>query len=86
MIFTRQKERAGENPESPARIQPGTNICEVCNHRQTVFTQEHNDLFIQCFLKYSQEEKGDAFHYLALGLNESSKDDDAKRSYCSLAL
>ena len=26
MVFTRQKARAGENPESSARTHPGTNI------------------------------------------------------------
>ena len=47
MVFTRQKTRAGANPEPPARIQPGTNICEVRTTRQTVFTREQNELFIQ---------------------------------------
>ena len=27
MVFTRQKSRAGENPESPARTQPGKKNC-----------------------------------------------------------
>ena len=35
-----KKERAGENPESPARTWPGTNICEGSNTRQIVFTRE----------------------------------------------
>ena len=72
MVFTRKKPRAVANPESPARNQTGTNILEVCTPRQTVFTQEHNELFIEQVLKYSQEEKGDELHYLVLGLNESS--------------
>ena len=42
MVLIRQKSRAGENPESPARTQPGTNISEVSTPRRTVFTQEHH--------------------------------------------
>ena len=55
MLFTRQKAILGANPESPARTQPGTNICEVINPGRPVFTQEYNDLFIQQVLQYSQE-------------------------------
>ena len=47
MIFTREKERAGANPESPARTQPGKNIRERSNPRRSVFTLKKNDLFIQ---------------------------------------
>ena len=71
-MFTRQKARAGENPESPTRTQPVTNICEESNPRRKVFTREQNDLFIQQVLQYSQEEKSDELHYHVLGLNESS--------------
>ena len=42
MVFIRQKERAGENPESIPKTQPGTNICEVRTPSWTVFTQELN--------------------------------------------
>ena len=47
MVFTRQKVRAGENRESPARAQPDTSIRKVRTPRRTVFTWEHNELFIQ---------------------------------------
>ena len=80
MVFTRQKERAGKNPESPARTQSGTNIREEGNPRLTVFTQEHNGLFIQRVVQNSQEDKGDELHYLVLGLNDSSTDNNMKTS------
>ena len=47
MVFTRQKARASENTEPPARTQPRKNIREGSYPGQPVFTQEHNDLFIQ---------------------------------------
>ena len=72
MVCIRQKARASANPENPARTQPGTNICEERNPRQTVFTQEQNDLFIQLFIQYSQEKKSNELHYHVLGLNESA--------------
>ena len=81
MILTRQKARAGTNPESPARTQPVTNIREVRNPVRTVFTQEQNDLLIQQLLQYCQEEKSDELHYLVIGLNQSSTEDDMKTSY-----
>ena len=86
MVFTRQKARTSANPESPARIQTGTNIREVRTPRRTVFTQEHNGLFIQRVLQYSQEETGDELHYHVFGLNYSSTEDDMKEAYCSLDL
>ena len=86
MVFTRQKERSGANPESPARTQPGTNIREVLTPRRTVFTQEQSELFIQRGIQYSQEEKGDKFHYLVLGLNDFSTDDDMKNPIVSWLL
>ena len=76
----------GANPESPARTQPGTNIREGINTRRTVFLQEHNDLFIQQVLQYSQEEKGDELNDLVLDLNKSSTEDVKKKAHCSLAL
>ena len=86
MVFTRQKARAGANPESPARTQSGTNIREVSNPRRTVFTREHNNSIIQQVLQYSQEKKSDELHYHVLGLNESSTEDDTKKAYRHLAL
>ena len=55
MLFTRQKSRVGENPESPARTQPGTNICEVHTPRRTVFTRE------QLYLLESDDEREDNY-------------------------
>ena len=51
MVFTRQKARAGANPESPPRTQPEINMCEVRTPIQTVFTQEQNELFFQQVLQ-----------------------------------
>ena len=81
MVFTRKKSRVGANSESPARTQPGTNIRERSNSRRTVFTREHNDLFIQRVLQYSQENESNELHYHVPGLNESSTDDDMKKAY-----
>ena len=78
MVSTRKKERAGANPESPARTQPGTNIREVRTPRWKLFAGEHNELFIQRLLQYAQEEKGDELHYHILGLNDSATEDDMK--------
>ena len=79
MVFTRQKERAGANPESPPRTQPETNISEVRTPSWTVFMQEQNELFVQRVVQYSQEKEVDYFHYRVLGLNESSTEDDTKK-------
>ena len=78
MVFNRQKERAVANPESPAITHPGKNMREVRTLRRTVFTQEHNELFIKRVLQYSQEDKSDKLYYLVLGLNEYSTEDDIK--------
>ena len=86
MVFTIQKSRAGINQESTARTQPGTNIREGINPRRPVFTREQNYLFIQRVLQNSQENESDELHYQVLGLNESSTEDDTKKSYHSLAL
>ena len=72
MVFTRQKARAVANQESCARTHPRKNIREGSNPIQTVFTQEHNDLFIQRVLQYHQEKESDELHSHVLGLNESS--------------
>ena len=47
MVFTRQKPRVGANPESPTKNHPETNMHEVLTPSKTVFTQEHNELFVQ---------------------------------------
>ena len=80
MVFTRQKARASENTEFPARTQPGKNIREGINPGRPVFTQEQNDLFIQQVHQYSQENKIDEVHYHVLGLNKSSTEDDMKKA------
>ena len=84
MIFTRQKSRAVENPDSPPRTQSRTNIREVCTPSRKVFTRENNELFIQQVLKYSQDAEGGELHYRVLGLNESSTEDNMKTIYCTL--
>ena len=84
MVFTRKKARAGANIESPPRTHLKTNIREVRNTSQTVFTQEQNELFVYQVVKYSQEKEGEYFHYQVLGLNLSSTDDDIKKYYRKL--
>ena len=84
IVFTRQRSRAGANPESPPRTQPGKNIREAHTPSRTVFTREQNEFFIEQVLQYFQEAKGDEFHYIVLGLNESSTEDDMKKAYHSL--
>ena len=54
MVLTRQKARADANPESPPRTQPDINILELYTPSRTVFTQEHNELFIQRVIQYYQ--------------------------------
>ena len=78
MVFTRQKSRANENPESPARTHPEKHIREGRNPRRPLFIQEQNDLFIQQVLQYSQENESDELHYHVLGLNKSSTEYDVK--------
>ena len=78
MVFTRQKSRAGANPEYPERTQSEKNIRQGRNPIWPVFTREHNNLFIQRVLEYSQENESNEFHYHVLGLNESSTEDDMK--------
>ena len=85
MVFTRQKARVGENPESPSRNQSGTNIREVHTPSRTVFTQEKNELFVQRVVQYFQGKEGDEFHYHILGLDWSSTEDEMKKSYRNLA-
>ena len=42
MVFTRQKEKAGENPESTPITHPEINILEVRTPDRKFFTQEQN--------------------------------------------
>ena len=51
IVFTRQKERLGANPESPQRTQAGTNIREVRTPSPKFFTKEQNELLVQTFKK-----------------------------------
>ena len=55
MVLNRQKARAGANIQSPPRNHLEKNICEVRTPGRTVFTQEQNELFVQQFVQYSQE-------------------------------
>ena len=66
MVFTRQKSRAGENPESPPRTYPEKNIREVCTPSRKVFTMEHNELFFQQVAQYSQKKEGGYFIVMLL--------------------
>ena len=79
MVFTRQKSRADENPESLPRTQPERNIREVRTPSRKLFTQEHNELFVQHVVQYSQEKEGEYLHYHVLGLNEFSTEDYIKK-------
>ena len=47
MVFTRQKERADANTESPPITHQEINMREVRTPSLTVFTQEQNELFVQ---------------------------------------
>ena len=85
MVFSRKKARAGANPENPPRTQPGTNIRKVHTPSWTVFTQDHNELFVQRDVQYSQEKQDDELNYHVLGLNESSTEDYMKNAYRNLA-
>ena len=86
VVFTIQKARADTNPESPPRTQTEINIREVRTPRQIVVTQEQNELFVQQFLQYSQDLEGRVLHYHVLCFNESSIEDDLKKSYRKMAL
>ena len=69
MIFTRQRARADDNPESTPITQHKINICELRTPSQTVFTQEQNELFFQKVVQDNKGLKGDVFYYHVLGLN-----------------
>ena len=53
MVFTRQKSRAGENPDSSPRNNPETNIREICTTSHTVFIHKYNELFIEQVIQCS---------------------------------
>ena len=86
MVFTRKKERADANPESPPITETEINIREVRTPSRKVFTQEHNELFFQQVVQYSQYLEGEYLHYHVIFLNESSTEDDLKKAYRKLAL
>ena len=66
MVFTRQTSRAAANPEYLPRTYQQINILEVRATSQTVFTQEHNELFVQQVLQNSQDFEGENLHYRVL--------------------
>ena len=70
MIYTRQKSRAGANPESPRIIQHGINIHEVPTPSRTVFTLEQNELFVQRVVQDAQVLEGGFLCCRIIGLNE----------------
>ena len=80
MVFSIKIWSGCKNIISPI-TQPGTNIREVRTPSQKVFTQEHNELFVQQVVQYSQEIEGDELHYHVPSLNESSTEDDTKKAY-----
>ena len=85
-VFTRQKEIADANPESPPRTQHKINIHSIRNPSQTVFTEESNELFNQKFVQDTQGCEGEVLHYHVVCLNKSSTEDDSKIVYYKLAL
>ena len=72
MVFTIKKARADSNPESTPRTPHEINIRKVRTLSRTVFTQEHNELFVQQVIQDAQGLEGEVLHYHVLGLNESS--------------
>ena len=50
------------------------------NPSKTVSSKEQNDSFIQKVKEYSLYEKGEILYLFVLGLNESSTEDDMKKS------
>ena len=49
------------------------------NHSKTVFSKEHNDLFIKKVQEYSLYAKGEILNSFVLGLNKSSTEEDIKK-------
>ena len=56
------------------------------NPSKTVFSKEHNDLFIQKVQEYSLYAKGEILNLFVLGLNKYSTVEDIKKSYRSMSL
>ena len=56
------------------------------NSSKIVFSKEQNDLFIQKVQEYSLYAKGEILNLFVLGLNESSTEEDMKKTYCSVSL
>ena len=86
MVFTRKKSRADANPESSPITQHKINIREVQTTSRTVFTQEQNESFLQQVVQETQGLEGEVFHYHVIGLNQSSTEDDLKKSHRKMAL
>ena len=86
MLFIRKKARAGENPEYPPRTHSETNIRELHTPSRSVSTQEQNEIFFQQAVQYSQDLEGEDLHYHVIGLNESSTENNMKKSYHKLDL
>ena len=86
MVFTRQKERADANTESPPITHQEINMREVRTPSLTVFTQEQNELFVQQVIQDAQGLEGKVLHYHVLCLKESSTGDYLKNYYRKLAL
>ena len=86
MVFTRKKSRADANPESSPITQHKINIGEVQTTSRTVFTQEQNESFLQQVVQETQGLEGEVFHYHVIGLNQSSTEDDLKKSHRKMAL
>ena len=72
MVYTRRKARANANPESPPIIQHKINTPELPTPSWTVFTLEHNELFVKCVVKDAQGLEGEVLYYHIIGLNESA--------------
>ena len=63
MVFTRQKSRAGENPDSSPRNNPETNIREICTTSHTLFIHKYNELFIEQVIQCFQDVADDELHF-----------------------
>ena len=68
------------NPESPPITQYEINIREVQTPSRTVFTQEHNESFVQNVVQDNQGLEGGVLYYHILGFNESETENDLKNT------
>ena len=55
-------------------------IPEIQTPSRTVFTQEHNELFVQRVFQDTQVLENEVLQYPVLGLDESSTEDDLKNT------